>query len=247
MTEPDSAAEPDGGVADRPDVNTTLVLTGLVGGMLFAALIAGAAWVYGAVVEADGISGLDRPVLDWMISLRTPASALWVTAFTSLGRTLPMVIIATSITLALYLHYRRRTVWVLMLVASGGSIAFTLVGKPMFGRVRPLESDAVPPYETSFAFPSGHALNSTVVMGMLAYLVVWLTARRWLQALAVTLAVLWAGLMGLSRVFLGHHWVTDVMFAWLFGLAWLALLITVHQGVLHHQSRRLRAGRTASG
>lgn len=241
MTEPEAqAAEP---VGVRTDINTALLVTGVIGGLLFVGLIAGAAWVYDAVVDADGVSGLDRPVLDWMISRRTPEAAAWVTAFTNLGRTWPMVVMATSLTVALYLHFRRRTVWVLMLVAAAGSITFTLVGKPMFGRVRPPESAAVPPFETSFAFPSGHALNSTVVAGMLAYLLVWLTASRWLRALAVVLAVLWAGLMGLSRVFLGHHWLTDVMFAWLFGLAWLALLITVHQSLLHHWNRRLEASR----
>jgi membrane-associated phospholipid phosphatase len=35
--------------------------------------------------------------------------------------------------------------------------------------------------------------------------------------------------MGLSRVFLGHHWLTDVIFAWLLGAAWLALVITSHR------------------
>ena len=35
--------------------------------------------------------------------------------------------------------------------------------------------------------------------------------------------------MGFSRVFLGHHWLTDMIFAWLLGLAWLALLITAHR------------------
>lgn len=233
MTEPDTAVEP----ADRPDVNTALVLTGLIGAVLFAALLVGSAWVYDAVVDADGVSGLDRPVLDWMISQRTPASALWVTVFTNLGRTVPMVVIATSITLALYLHYHRRTIWVLMLVAAGGSISFTLIGKPMFGRVRPPEAAAVAPFETDFSFPSGHTLNSTVVAGMLAYLVVWLTRRTWLRVAAVTGAVLWAVAMGLSRVFLGHHWLTDVMFAWLFGLAWLTLLITAHRVLLHLRPR----------
>ncbi|MCC6498020.1 MAG: phosphatase PAP2 family protein, partial [Propionibacteriaceae bacterium] len=107
------------------------------------------------------------------------------------------------------------------------------------GRSRPELDFAVPPFEDSFSFPSGHALNSTVVAGMLAYLACWLTRRRWLRVVAVLAALLWAVGMGLSRVFLGHHWLTDVMFAWLFGLGWLALLITVHQLLL---GRRPRSG-----
>jgi undecaprenyl-diphosphatase len=35
--------------------------------------------------------------------------------------------------------------------------------------------------------------------------------------------------MGFSRIFLGHHWLTDVVFAWLLGFAWVALLITAHR------------------
>jgi undecaprenyl-diphosphatase len=194
--------------------------------------MAGAVKIYDAVAESDGVAGLDRPVLDAAIALRTPASDAWVTAFTNLGRTLPMVVVAGLLTLALFLTVRRRTIWVLMLVAAAGSVTFTLVGKAIVGRSRPPIEQAVPPYEDSFSFPSGHALNSTVVAGMLAYLVVWLAARAWVRWLAVAAALLWAVAMGLSRVFLGHHWLTDVMFAWLFGLAWLALLITVHRLLL---------------
>lgn len=221
----------------RPDVDKALLVTGLVGGAVFIGLMVGAAGIYDAVSEADAISGLDKPVLSWAISLRTPTLDLWVTAFTNLGQTLPMVLIAGFGTMALFLRYRRRTVWVLMGVAAAGSVSFTLVGKALVGRSRPPLEFAVPPYEASFSFPSGHTLNSTVVAGMLAYLVCVLSARRWLRVLGVVTASVWALGMGLSRVYLGHHWLTDVMFAWLFGLGWLALLITVHRVLL-----RLRDG-----
>jgi undecaprenyl-diphosphatase len=238
----DSADATSPSVGEAVPTTTALVVTGVVGGVVFAALMAGAAWVYDAVTEADGVAGLDRPVLDWAIGLRTPTSEAWVTAFTNLGRTLPMVVIGVSLMVSLYLTYRRRTVLVLSLVAAAGGVSFTIVAKALVGRSRPPLVDAVPPYEDSFSFPSGHTLNSTVVAGILAYLVLWLVTRTWLRVAATLGAVLWAAAMGLSRVFLGHHWLTDVIFAWLFGLAWLALLITVHRVLLHRRSRRaLRA------
>ena len=226
----------------RPDVDKALAVTGVVGGAIFAALVAVGAWVYDAVTDTDGVAGLDRPVLDWAIGARTPSGEVWVTAFTNLGRTLPMVVLGLILTASIYLRWRRRTAWVLMLVAAAGSVSFTLVGKAVFARARPPLADAVPPYEESFSFPSGHTLNSTVVAGMLAYLVVWLSRVGWARVTAVLAAVFWAASMGLSRVFLGHHWLTDIFFAWAIGLAWLALLITVHRSVLHLRARRIEPG-----
>ncbi|HEY3407047.1 MAG TPA: phosphatase PAP2 family protein [Propionicimonas sp.] len=93
----------------------------------------------------------------------------------------------------------------------------------------------MPPYEDSLSFPSGHTLNSTVIAGMLAYLVWALAARRWLRMRSVVPASLWAVGMGLSRVQLGHKGLTDVAFAWLLGLGWLALLITAHRVLVRLQ------------
>ena len=137
-----------------------------------------------------------------------------------------MAIIATCLTVAMVWRFRSATPLILMVVAVAGSLTFTRVGKAIVQRARPPLGDAVPPYEYAFSFPSGHTLNSTVIAGMAAYLVASRMTSRTVRVICVVAATTWAIAMGLSRVFLGHHWLTDVIFAWLLGLAWLAFLIT---------------------
>jgi len=129
-------------------------------------------------------------------------------------------------------RWRSLTPLILMIIAVAGSLTFTSVGKAIVGRLRPPLSAALPPYEHTFSFPSGHTLNSTVIVGMVAYLVARRLSSNRAIALSVVLAVAWSAAMGFSRIFLGHHWLTDVIFAWILGLAWLALLITVHHIIL---------------
>ncbi|HSF97792.1 MAG TPA: phosphatase PAP2 family protein, partial [Ornithinibacter sp.] len=107
---------------------------------------------------------------------------------------------------------------------------------------RPPVIFAVPPLETSPSFPSGHTLNATVVLGLAAYLV--MLGRRHLRSklLVVSGVVVFVAAMGLSRVWLGHHWLTDVMAGWFVGLAWLAAVITGHR-VKVTIDRAERAGR----
>ncbi len=227
---------------DRVGPSATLAITGAVGAAVFVALLAASAAVYDAVADSDGVSGLDQPVLQAMIALRTPGNEYWVTAFTNLGDTPSMVVLTLVLTgLALW-RWRRRSIAVLVVVASTGSLVFTAAGKAVVGRKRPPLAFAVPPYEYAPSFPSGHTLNSTVISLTLAYVVVWLGRRWWIRGLSVLAAVCWSVAMGLSRVFLGHHWLTDVIFGWLFGLAWLALVGTVHRILVVLERReRLRA------
>jgi membrane-associated phospholipid phosphatase len=216
-------------LAGRLPGHVVLVITALVGGLLVAGLTAAGSEVYEAVAEKDGLSGLDWPALELAIRWRTPLTDQLVTWFTNLGGPVGMTIIAAAVTILMVWRWRSPTPLILMVIAVAGSLTFTHVGKAIVGRARPPLTDAIPPYEYAFSFPSGHTLNSTVIAGMIAYLV----ARRLTsgvgRALCGIAAVIWAVAMGLSRVFLGHHWLTDVIFAWLIGLAWLALLITAHR------------------
>jgi membrane-associated phospholipid phosphatase len=115
-----------------------------------------------------------------------------------------------------------------------------VVGKDLVGRARPPQAYAIPPYETSPSFPSGHTLNSTVIASLVAYLIVLHVTSILVRILAIVLAVGWFVAMGLSRVFLGHHWLTDVIAGWTLGLAWVAVVIGAHQLFLTVRGYRRR-------
>ena len=209
--------------------HAVLYVTLLLGLVSVVGLSAAGAEIYEAVAENDGISELDQPVLDQAIVLRTDTNTELATGFTYLGGPVGMTVVAAIITLGMVWRWRSRTPLVLMLIATAGSLLMTAVGKAVVGRPRPPLSEAVPPYEYAFSFPSGHTLNSTVIAGVVAYLLLRRLTTTWARTLTVVLAAVWALAMGVSRVFLGHHWLTDVVFAWLLGLAWVALIITAHR------------------
>jgi undecaprenyl-diphosphatase len=224
------------GVARWGAANVVLVVTAIVGGVLAVGLTAGAAEVYDAVTESDGIAGLDQPVLDQAIAWRSPGLDHAVTLYTDLGGPIGMPVVAVALTILMVWRWRSRTPVVLMVIAAVGSLAMTTTGKAVIGRARPPLSQAVPPYETSPSFPSGHTLNATVIAAVVVYLVL----RRLDSARARVATVLGGAVfvltMGLSRVFLGHHWLTDVVAGWALGLGWATAVVTAHR--LHLTVRR---------
>ena len=128
-------------------------------------------------------------------------------------------------------RWRDWTPLVLVALAEGGALAIAEVGKDVIGRARPPESDAVPPFETSPSFPSGHTIEAFVIATMLTYLLV---RHLWDRSAAVkvligVVAFVYACAMGFSRVFLGYHWLTDVFAAAMLGVAWAGVVIAMHR------------------
>jgi undecaprenyl-diphosphatase len=220
-----------------------LVLTAAVGGVVAVVLTAASAEVYESVAESDGVAGLDQPVLDQAVQWRSPGLNEAVTWFTDVGGTVGMPVLATVVVLAMVLAWRSWTPILLTVIAAAGSLAMTASGKELIGRARPPLSLAVPPYEESPSFPSGHTLNATVVIGVLVYLMLRRLDSTWARTAVVVSGILFVGAMGLSRVFLGHHWLTDVMVGWTLGLAWLSVVVTAHR--LFLTVRRARAAQAA--
>ncbi len=209
--------------------HTALILSLTLGALTSIALTAVFAQVYESVVQADGVAGLDHPVLDTAKTLRSPAVDLIVTFYTDVGGTIGMPILAAAATVALTFKRRSWTPAILIITASAGSLLMTIAGKQLIGRTRPPLSDAVPPFESSASFPSGHSLNSVVIAGVIAYLIILRLKTARSRIATASMATIFAATMGLSRVYLGHHWLTDVLAAWALGAAWLALVITAHR------------------
>lgn len=221
----------------------TLVVLLVIGIGVAVSLTVASAEVYEAVAQEDGIAALDQPALDAAVDLRSPGLDGAATAFTHLGGPVGMPILATCAVLAFTVVRRSFTPFLLMVVAAGGSLLMTVLGKDAVGRLRPDLEFAVPPYELSPSFPSGHTLNAVVIAGVTAYLLVLRQHSKRARALTILGAAVFALLMAATRVYLGHHWVTDVAVAWTLGLAWLALVITAHRLLLTFRShRRERAG-----
>jgi membrane-associated phospholipid phosphatase len=155
---------------------------------------------------------------------------------------MPVPAVASALVLAF-----KRPSWtpVILIVAAGsGSLAMTIAGKRLVGRTRPDLSDAVPPYEYSASFPSGHSLNAVVIAGVAAYVIILRLKTNQARLAVAAAAAVFALTIGLSRVHLGHHWLTDVLAAWLLGAAWLALVITAHRLYLTSRTRSLHHKRT---
>jgi Membrane-associated phospholipid phosphatase len=180
----------------------------------------------------DWVSAADLWIHNWFLAVRTPLGAQLVTDFTNLGRTLPMLVIGVIATSAQFLVYRRAVVWAVMVIVPICSVGTTEGLKAVFRLARPDFAGAVAPFEESFSFPSGHTLNSTAIIGALAYLTCWLSRRLWVRVVAIIVSTAWIVAMGLSRVYLGHHWPSDVALGWSLGLTWLAALIWAHRAWL---------------
>ncbi len=206
------------------------------GGLLavLAAIVLGLA---DGATESNGLASIDPPVWQWVIERRSPALTEAAIVVTNVGSTVAMSIIAVAA--AGYLWWRgRRSDAALVAVVAAGAGVLVRFGKATVGRDRP-PVDLRLVAEGNESFPSGHALASGAIIGVLLVVFVPSIGRPWVRAAVIGAACLFVLAIGLSRLYLGVHWATDVIGGWVTGLAWLLLCLTVRQ-VWRHRGRPAR-------
>jgi undecaprenyl-diphosphatase len=178
------------------------------------------------MTEADG-QAFDQAVLAWVQPVAgQPRGPWWLheaaADLTSLGGISVLSLFAV-IAFAFLLIQRKRLSAVLLVVGLAGGVALSEGLKAVFERARPpVEYQAVETLNASF--PSGHALLSTVFYLTLGVMLTRAFPQRRLKAFVLGAAMLIALLIGLTRIYLGAHWASDVFAGWSVGAAWAMAL-----------------------
>ena len=198
-------------------------------------------WVFAEVADEVLEGGLQVREEQFMRSLRStedaevPIGPKWLQQVAHDVTALGGIAVLSLVTLLVlgYLVMQRmvHAAW-LVVVATGGGLFLTLLLKQYFGRERP----GVVPHLTEVltaSFPSGHSMLSSVVYLTLGALLARAVSRRALKVYFLVAALFLSFIIGLSRVFLGVHYPSDVLAGWAGGTAWALLCWTVARWLQH--------------
>ncbi|MGB3222904.1 MAG: phosphatase PAP2 family protein [Desulforhopalus sp.] len=194
--------------------------------LLFSALL-GFVELAEEVMEG-GTGSFDRTVLLAMRDASDPSSPIGPGWVEEMGRDITApgsIVVLTMTTLAiigfLLLDGKRRAA-LMLLIASVGALGISTMLKQAFDRPRP---DLVPHASTLYtaSFPSGHSMLAASTYLTICVLLTQVQRRRTIKAYILICAILVTLLVGISRVYLGVHWPTDVLAGWTAGTGWALL------------------------
>lgn len=142
----------------------------------------------------------------------------------------PQAYIVTALILVFLYASGLKWEMVTALLSVIGSSVLGLGIKVLIDRPRPSADVVIVLSQLSdFSFPSGHVLFFTVFFGFMIFLTFTLLKRSWWRTLLLVILVGMVSLIGVSRVYVGQHWASDVMAAYLLGSLWLTLTVLAYR------------------
>jgi membrane-associated phospholipid phosphatase len=216
---PESGSPPPAGLGGPAPLATPRPAVGAAVAVLLGIAAVAGLW---AALTGVGPAHLDGELLGESIRSRTDVLTAGAVIVTTLGNTVAMSVLAAAVGGWCWYAGRRADAVLTIGAMAGASVVFRGL-KELLDRPRPpLEGRLV--VATSESLPSGHATVSIVVIGTLVVLA-WPGRSPLQYTVLVAAAALWVGAVGLTRIYLGVHWFSDVLAGWLVGGAWLALCV----------------------
>ncbi|HEU4852100.1 MAG TPA: phosphatase PAP2 family protein [Telluria sp.] len=194
------------------------------------------------VVEGEELTVLDGQVSDWFVANHSVLLTRFM-FFITHWHGPPGILVMTAV-LGMWMWLRRERYWLatLLLTVPGGMLINVLL-KYLFQRPRPQFDEPLLTLAT-YSFPSGHASAATLFYGLLVAYLVRTTHRRRGWALAAATAMAMVLLVATSRVYLGAHYLSDVMAAIAEGCLWLTICITSISTLRRRRARLAKASRS---
>jgi undecaprenyl-diphosphatase len=203
-----------------------------------AVLAVAGTWIFSELaghVTSGKTQAFDDAVLGWIGAHRAP----WLTAamveVTSLGTGLVVMMTVVVAALFLWLTKHRHSA-ILLGIATAGGLVLNALLELGFGRPRPEVFDWGT-HAASSSFPSGHAMNSVIVYGTVAYLAARLQERYAMRVATLLVAGLVILLVCASRLYLGVHYPSDVAAGLVIGLAWAAFCMATLEALQLYAKR----------
>lgn len=175
------------------------------------------------VVTLDSIVATDHFVSQQMSVLSDSAVVNFFVIITSLAST-PLTVLVVLLTGIICLVIRQYYLFIGLLISVLGSTTFTYLSKLLFHRNRPID---ILLHESTYSFPSGHATVAVALYGFVAYMLFRFSQNFGRQVHIVVTAVFLCILIGLSRIVLNEHYLSDVLGGYLVGALWLTAAISV--------------------
>jgi membrane-associated phospholipid phosphatase len=185
--------------------------------------------ILAAEMRAGALDRLDRAVELAIHRLDARPPDLVMEAAAQLGANVVLLPVVALVT-ALAIRMRRRAVAIILVIDTIVVIAAYSALKVMFSRERPRLFDKIA-LPTGYSFPSGHAMSAVGVYGVIAAALIALYPRARRPVIAAAIALI--AMIGLSRIYLGVHWPSDVIGGFLGGVP--PLVVSVH--LIHHPRR----------
>lgn len=179
-------------------------------------------WIANEMREGDTLR-FDLAVRSWVHQFASPGMTRAMTAISLLGYNILIVELVIALAIFLFLRWRRAAIWLAITMA--GALALDLALKYAFHRPRPTPFFGAP--LSSFSFPSGHALCSFCFYAVLAGLIAARVQSLALRILVGLIAAVLVIAIGLSRIYLGMHYPSDVIAGYLAAAMWVSTMLVL--------------------
>ncbi|MCP2045903.1 phosphatase PAP2 family protein [Pontibacter sp. HSC-36F09] len=187
------------------------------------------------VIESEGVVHVDRTFTSFLYSMRSEWLSQTFYALTQLG-TREAVFAVGGLASIVFLYNRRYTAVLAFWLTMAGTGLSVQYGKKFISRDRPTEVAFYP--EHNFSFPSGHATTSMALWGILAYFGYRHLYRRRSRIVVLAGAGALILLIGFSRIYLGVHFLSDVLAGFLLGAMWVLLGISIVEVMGYLRARK---------